>query len=48
MTNLRKAYLLCEYLVLENAQNRRVDSVNLIFCPESTHTCDLPLIFHLC
>lgn len=34
MTNLRKAYLLCEYLVLENAQNRRVDSVNLIFCPE--------------
>lgn len=34
MTNLRKAYLLCEYLVLENAQNRHVDSVNLIFCPE--------------
>lgn len=34
MMNLRKAYLLCEYLVLENAQNRRVDSVNLIFCPE--------------
>lgn len=34
MTNLRKAYLQREYLVLENAQNRRVDSVNLIFCPE--------------
>lgn len=34
MTNLRKAYLFCEYLVLENMKNRRVDSVNLIFCPE--------------
>ncbi len=34
MTNLRKMYSQREYLVLENAQNRRVDSVNLIFCPE--------------
>lgn len=34
MTNLRKAYSQREYLVLENMQTRRVDSVNLIFCPE--------------
>lgn len=34
MTNLRKTYLQRGYLVLENMQNRCVDSVNLIFCPE--------------
>lgn len=34
MTNLRKMYSQREYLVLENMQNRRVDSVNLIFCLE--------------
>lgn len=34
MTNLRKIYSQREHLVLENMQNRRADSVNLIFCPE--------------